>query len=582
SDAGVQASAVTAGVTFFFFLPYLAMMAPAGWLADRLPRKWIMLACDEGRAAVLLLAFALVPAGVAGAVPASHHWKVFALIAAVGALAAVFNPARNATIPQIVPPAQLQRANALTFGIAVIASLLGLLIGGRLISRYSPAAGLLTAVLAYAVSGTFFAFIKPVSRRRPPGLGRDGALSLTAGLRYVCGHRGILQLIILDAVIWGAANLTFAALAALGKQRYGFTEPEAFLRGFGDLSAAAGTGMLVSALVVGWMNFRRESHWFLLLALAGAGACMTALAISHAFPAGLALVFLIGFLGNAAMVCVGTLLQSISPNYIRGRIFAINSLVSTLSAVAINLAIWRMPHADAWTIPAVGAAGVTLAVIGVWGAWRELGRGPMDSPMASALWRLLRWYVLVWHRLRWVGRDRIPATGAVILAPNHTTGLDPLLIQAGCPRPVRWVMLTEYQFRLAAPLWRTIQPIALDRRSGDLGKIRQIVQTLQDGQVVGLFPEGGLQRTHRQLKPFQPGVAMVAQRSSAAIVPVWISGTPRRQNMLWHFLQPSRSVVIYGKPFYADPQASHQQVLDDLRRRMLELADSIDPPLTVH
>ncbi|HEX7008798.1 MAG TPA: hypothetical protein VF184_02380, partial [Phycisphaeraceae bacterium] len=46
SDAGVQASAVTAGVTFFFFLPYLAMMAPAGWLADRLPRKWIMLACD--------------------------------------------------------------------------------------------------------------------------------------------------------------------------------------------------------------------------------------------------------------------------------------------------------------------------------------------------------------------------------------------------------------------------------------------------------------------------------------------------------------------------------------------------------
>src|SRR5690606_32727844 len=99
----------------------------------------------------------------------------------------------------------------------------------------------------------------------------------------------------------------------------------------------------------------------------------------------------------------------ISPNYIRGRIFAINSLVSTLSAVAINLAIWRMPHADAWTIPAVGAVGVALAVIGVWGVWRELGRGPMDSPMASALWRLLRWYVLVWHRLRWVGRDRIPA-----------------------------------------------------------------------------------------------------------------------------------------------------------------------------
>ncbi|MFW6032499.1 MAG: MFS transporter [Phycisphaeraceae bacterium] len=574
SEAGAQAAGITAAITFFFFAPYLVFTVLGGWLADRLPRKWIMLACDESRAALLLLAMLLVPAGAAGALPTGHHWKVYAVIAAVGSFAAIFSPVRNAVIPQIVRPVQLQRGNALIFAIAVTASLVGYQIGGRIIAGWSLAAGLLVGVVAYAVSGTFFAFIRPVQRRRLPALeARPPQPGLAQAARYILRHRRVWQLVLVSALIWAAANLLQAALAALAKHRYGMVEPEQFMTGFADLAAAAGGGMLLSAVVVGAINFRRESHWFLLLALVLAGACMTGLALVGEFGLGIALSFGTGFFGNAAIVCAGTLLQSISPNYIRGRIFAASGLVSTVSSVAINLAIWQLPQADQWMIPALLAVGGLLIVVGAIAGVAAILRGPM-SPAANLLWRLDRIYALVWHRFEWVGRHHIPAAGPVIFAANHTTGLDPLLMQAACPRVIRWLMLESYRFRLFEPVWRTIRPITLEPKSR-ARQVRQVLAALEAGDVVGLFPEGGLQRTRRELRAFEPGVAMIARRGSAPIVPVWIVGTPRRQRMIWHFLQPSRSTVAFGEPFQTRPDQKPEEILAELRRRMEDLAASM-------
>lgn len=570
-----QAAAITAGITFWFFVPYLVITPLAGWLADHLPRKWIMLACDETRGGILLLGAALVAyqmpsEGASAAIPPSYHWQVYGIIALIGTMAAVFLPARNAVIPQIVPFAQLQRANALTFGIAVIASLVGFVIGGWILAETSVARGLMVGALCYLVSGLFFAFIKPEGERRPT---RDGARSLRYAVRYVREHRRVIELVVVGALIWAVANLLFAAVAALVKQRFGFVEANEFVVRFSQISAVAGIGMLVSAIVIGWMNFRRESQWVLALSLGLSGVSALGLAASPSFGVAMAFMFLAGFFGNAAMVCTGTLLQTISPNYIRGRVFALESVVSTLSAVAINFAIWQLPGADDWMVPALVTVGVVLLVVGVIYNVRELRRGPLNTGLRNTLWRLNRWYALVWHRLVWVGRHNVPATGPVILASNHTTGVDPLLMQAACRRVVRWVMLTSYQVKILDWLWRALRPIALDRSARDVGKLRQIIGALNDGDVVGLFPEGGLQRENRELKPFQPGIVMIAQRSGAPIVPVWISGTPRRKHMLMHFLQPSSSTVSFGKPFFASPDADHQEVLNELRQRMLALSN---------
>src|SRR5690606_14955510 len=135
--------------------------------------------------------------------------------------------------------------------------------------------------------------------------------------------------------------------------------------------------------------------------------------------------------------------QSLSPNYMRGRIMGVNSLASTATNVAVNFIIWQLPNSDVLVIHTLQGLGITLAVIAVLGLWMETTRGPIDSKTLNVIWRASRAYTLVWHRVRWIGKHRLPHQGQASLAANHTTGIDPMLIQAACLRRIRWVMLTK-------------------------------------------------------------------------------------------------------------------------------------------
>jgi 1-acyl-sn-glycerol-3-phosphate acyltransferase len=333
------------------------------------------------------------------------------------------------------------------------------------------------------------------------------------------------------------------------------------------------------------MNVRREAPIVILLGLLTVSLWLVLMAFNRSYPLGLVLAFLIGVSGGIAMIGVATLTQAICPNYILGRVTGLREVLSNFASVAVNLVIWqlprlralnpRVPKADPILIFLLYPLAAVLALVALRGLWRYTSRGPMDSALANILWRLCRLYTTVWHRLRWIGAHRIPRQGPIILASNHTTGLDPSLIQTPMSRPVTWVMLTSYRFRGLEFLWRTIRPITLNPAGGDVAAVREIVHRLRAGEAVGLFPEGGLQRTQRQLQPFAPGIAMIALRGHAAIVPVWIDGTPRHKNMLWHFLCPSRSTVVFGRPYHPDPALSYQEITDDLRRRMLELSQQV-------
>jgi 1-acyl-sn-glycerol-3-phosphate acyltransferase len=194
---------------------------------------------------------------------------------------------------------------------------------------------------------------------------------------------------------------------------------------------------------------------------------------------------------------------------------------------------------------------------------------------ANVFWHLTRIFTLIWHRVRWIDKQRIPMEGPVILASNHTAGIDPFLIQSSVQRMVRWMMVGKNKFKLLAPMWKAIDPIVLDDNDGRqaIKQIRKFIEVLKNDEIVGIFPEGGLQRDHRDLQKFQVGIGMIAKRTNAWVVPVWIKGTPMRKNMIWHFLEPSKSTVIYGEPYQADQNMSNEEVAEDLRQRMIALAE---------
>jgi len=336
-----------------------------------------------------------------------------------------------------------------------------------------------------------------------------------------------------------------------------------------------GAGMLAGAGLVIAMGTRRESSIILNLALAGVGASILVFVLTPWMPVTYAAAFVIGVFGNIVIINVLTLLQSISPNYIRGRIMGFNSMVNTIFSVFTYFAIWRLPHADRNIIFVMYGLGPLLAVVGLLGLIQYMARGPLRRRDANAFWHLNRLFCFVFHRVRFIGKHRVPHEGAVVLASNHTSALDPFALQAGLSRKVRWLMLTPYLLWLARPLWRAIEPIALDRDSSDSVKLRAVAQELRRGEVVGIFPEGGLQRSVRQLQPFQPGAAVMARLGKAVIVPAWVEGTPVAESMFRHMFQPSHTVVVFGEPWTPDTDAEPEAVMAELRQRMLALRDEL-------
>ncbi|MEX0885150.1 MAG: MFS transporter, partial [Phycisphaeraceae bacterium] len=284
-EQGIDASSVQASVYFFFFIPYLVFSPVGGWLADTLPRKWIMFGCDQSRALIMLAAFVLVPAGAARAIPAGHvlfeialpggtlqftgHHGVFAIVFGVGLMAAIFGPTRNATVPQIVRPRDLQGANAIILGLAVIASLIGMLVGGWVIDALdSLHAGLIIAILAFSISGCFFIFLRIRQRTRAPRAERPSQWRrLIEGVSYIARHKPVLQLVILGVLFWASSHVIVAAIAALNARHYDLPSPlivaitgdpadAALVLHLAVMSSVLGLGMLTTALVVSFFNTR--------------------------------------------------------------------------------------------------------------------------------------------------------------------------------------------------------------------------------------------------------------------------------------------------------------------------------------
>ncbi len=516
-----DSTSTQAGTQFFFFLPYLFFSVLGGWVADRLPRKWLLFMCDEARGLLLLLSFWMV-AGATTVVP-ERRWEVYAMLFGIGIFAAIFNPTRNAIVPQLVSRPQMQPANAVVLVINVVFSMIGMIVGGRIISpddASSVQTGLLVGAPFYLVSGSFFAFMRPRDTRIIAHSGRQRThVSLPAAMRYVKDHKRVIALIGVDVLVWAAAAAMYSGVIGLCKAHYGLNG-EPLMKEFTQVSAALGFGMLAGAVVIGVIRTRQEAPLVIGVALAIAGLSVLAVSLLPFRPVTYGGAFMVGVAGNVAIVSVISLLQSIAPNAVRGSIMGLAAMVTTIVSVAIYGSIWQLPGADEKIVTILTVLGPLLFIAGLCYAVWYLRHGPMQRVGTNVLWHILRLFALVWHRLEWKGRHHIPHSGPVILAGNHTTALDPFLMQVACPRQIRWLMLTSYRFKAIEFFWKLINPVFIDQdadgnKVNASRQVREIVKHLKNGDCLGIFPEGGLQYDHRRLMPFEDGVAATARLSGA-------------------------------------------------------------------
>ena len=199
-----------------------------------------------------------------------------------------------------------------------------------------------------------------------------------------------------------------------------------------------------------------------------------------------------------------------------------------------------------------------------------------------AVWSFVGVFIRGYQRAHVHTPCPIPAVGPALIASNHTAGLDPITIQGVCPRPIVWIMTHEY-YDLPSLKWifDRSQQIRIDREGRDSGAWREALRNLKKGRVVGVFPEGRIERT-RELMPFQPGVAMLAMRGGADFFPVYLDGLQRNTPMLRTFLSPQSPSVAWGRPLKVPPgkpdKDKLQAITDELQRRVAALKDRYPAP----
>jgi 1-acyl-sn-glycerol-3-phosphate acyltransferase len=168
--------------------------------------------------------------------------------------------------------------------------------------------------------------------------------------------------------------------------------------------------------------------------------------------------------------------------------------------------------------------------------------------------------------LRWAGIEGIPRTGPVILAANHVSALDGVVLaylvarQAG--RPTRYLVASEFFDRRFHGFWlRTFKQIPIRRGVGDSGALDEAVTTVRSGTVAGIFPEGTVNPdSDGPMLRGRTGVARIALEAGAPVIPVGIWGTQAR----WPrtgltFRRPLRTTVAlaFGPPVepHGDPSS---------------------------
>lgn len=204
------------------------------------------------------------------------------------------------------------------------------------------------------------------------------------------------------------------------------------------------------------------------------------------------------------------------------------------------------------------------------GRWlRRLDR-PENRPavrlLLAANHAFARWY----HRVRMDSPCRLPRTGPAILVCNHVSGLDPLLIQSGCPRLITWMMAREYyQVKSLRWVFRTIGAIPVERSGRDLKATREALRALEAGRVIGVFPEGRIEDSG-ELLPFHTGVALLAMRSGAAVYPAYLEGTQRNKEMVKAFVWPNRARLRFGEPIRLEESGGSREALKAATQRIHE------------
>lgn len=294
--AGRERFQGAAGIAFT--VPFLVFAAPAGWAADRFPKRTVVIG-----AKALEVAAALV--GALGII-LGDLWLMVGMVALMGTQAAFFSPALNGSIPELYPAGYVTRANAVLRMIVTVGILMGVSFSGFVLDAQgaaffgAPRGHALVGIGAvlFAVLGLLVSLAVPARAAADPGRSFPwtGPLDTFRELAGIWKDRQLGRILAADVFIWAVGVFQLLVINSLGKLQFGLSDSATSL-----LVAAQLVGIALGGLLAA--KFAKGERWFRVLVPAGAamGLLMLAMGSVPLLPAAARTAVLYSLVGLAGM-----------------------------------------------------------------------------------------------------------------------------------------------------------------------------------------------------------------------------------------------------------------------------------------
>jgi 1-acyl-sn-glycerol-3-phosphate acyltransferase len=556
---GVDVTTLTARITFMFFLPFL--LAPlTGALADRVSRRGLMVTADLVRGAAMITMAAMIawtsPWG---------SWGPFAPLLVVGLFAAVFSPARSALLPTLIRPDQLVRANAMLSGLGIIATMAAAKVGGVLADRYDPVIAFRLDAGTFLASAVLLLLLWPPRVETPKRRNAETPkfrlfpisafphFGLLGGFHYARSHRHVMELLGVAALVWFCGPLVNSVIPAVVRDVYHGT-----YSAMSNYRAFLGLGFVLGAILMTLLGDALRGGIAITWGLFGISASIAIFASSVFLPLhpdklaviGAVGVILAGMFAVGVMASFSSLLQRTVSDRFRGRVFGVQDLCCTIAILTATglLGVPGWTRVDRWVGFILVGVAVLMFAAGLVTLSIRLRRGVHGKSLTFAE-NLNEFLAKFWWRLKRVGPSTVPRIGPVLVTANHTCSADPLFLSAAASyRPISFLVAAEYStWPVVKFFLRLVECIPVKRDNRDSGATKQAIRHLRDGKAVGIFIEGGIVRPGEVHRP-KDGVAMLALRTGAPVIPAYISGVKYHKNVVLGLLIRHRARVRFGPP----------------------------------
>jgi len=531
-----------------FILPFVLFSATSGQLADKYDKARLMRFVKWLEIAIMgLAAWGFTQHGVA---------VLLACIFLMGVHSTLFGPVKYAYLPQHLAEHELTGGNGMVEMGSFVAILLGQLAGGLLIALPQGAAEATSlACVGLAVLGRLAAQGIPATPAHDPGLKINwNPVTETLGnLRLAREDIVVFRSLLGISWMWFFGATFLSQFPSFAKNvLHGDAHVASLLLVL--FSVGVGIGSLMCELLsrkhveiglvplgaIGMSVFAVDLYFAVQGLAVPAGGSWT-LGGFLAAPQHLRLMvdlFLVSASAGLYSVPMYALIQLRAPASHRARIIAANNILNALFMIVSALLAGVLLH-------------LGLSVAGVF-----LVTGIANAIVAGYIFLLVPEYLLrffafvltrVIYRFRVRGDDAIPATGPAILVCNHVSFIDPVLLMAASPRPVRFLM-DHRIFRIPVLGWvfRMAKAIPIAPKHEDPvayeAAFAAAAQVLAEGDLLGIFPEGGI-TMDGQLLPFKGGIMRILEQHPVPVVPMAL------QNLWGSFFSRIEGGTAMVKPF---------------------------------